>query len=65
MERNGNGNGVRIPGWVWPAAFSVVALVGFGYNIGSRMGAIDTRLCRIERAVHIEPWVNCPQVEGK
>lgn len=61
-------NGVRVPAWAITAIAVGAVVWGAGYAFGQKskdndaaFEIISTRLCRIERAVNIEPWATCPQ----
>lgn len=58
--------GIHIPGWAVAAITMVVALISTGVWAGLKAEAqsnqnvtVDYRLCRIERALNIDPWVTC------
>ena len=62
-----NGSGLRVPGWaVTAAAVAIVVLtmgikIGISYNDMQRsLETVEVRLCRIERAVNVSPWLGCP-----
>ncbi len=68
MNINGM-NGIRVPRWLITALAVGVAVLSAGYAVGekvaantARMNTIELRLCRIERALKIEPWPRCPSV---
>ncbi len=59
-------NGVRIPGWAIAAVVLIVAVLTTGFNLGSKwndtqrsVSELNTRMCRIERALDIPPWPTC------
>lgn len=61
--------GIRVPQWLVTAVIIAVALLSAGYAAGqkltakaSQMETIELRLCRIERALQLEPWPGCPAV---
>lgn len=64
---NGNGNGLRVPGWAVTAVVAIAAILTTGIAVGQKIKAnesafeiISVRLCRIERAVNLQPWPGCP-----
>lgn len=61
-------NGIRVPRWLVTVVVTATALLGAGYAVGqrvrtetSRIETIEVRLCRIETALHIDPWPGCPR----
>jgi hypothetical protein len=63
--------GFRVPSWVIPtlsaAATAVATLIAIGIAMGSKLEAqaqqndnVNYRLCRIERALKVDPWISCP-----
>ena len=65
MNMTWNGaNGLKIPRWFITAIIVAAALIGLGIQIAQTtetLGVIDNRLCRLERAAEIDPWVSCRQ----
>ena len=58
---------IHVPGWAVVAVTVAVALLSAGYAAGQKerdtdaqFEVINYRLCRIERAVNVEPWMRCP-----
>lgn len=65
-----NQNGFRVPGWAVAALTTMVTLIGIGIALGTKLEAqaqrnltVDYRLCRIERALQVDPWASCPTPE--
>ncbi len=59
-------NGVRIPAWAIAAAVLITAVLTTGFRIGGKWNdtqrsllELNTRMCRIERALDIPPWPSC------
>lgn len=66
--------GIRIPGWVWPLVVAAFAVFVLGLKLGAQVNANDNRvakveeslfgvnfrLCRMERAMGIDPYQTCP-----
>lgn len=62
-----NGNGLRVPGWAVTAVVAIAAILTTGIAVGQKIKGTDTafeiisvRLCRIEKAVNLQPWPGCP-----
>ncbi len=59
-------NGIHIPRWMIAAVVMAAAILGAGFQVGSRyttmqtaIETIETRMCRIERALDIPEWPTC------
>lgn len=66
MVAERNGNGVRIPGWAITAVTLAATLIWTGIWTGLKVEAqthrnvtVDYRLCRIEKALGVDPWFSC------
>ncbi len=53
-------NSVRIPGWAITTVVLVVAVLAAGIRIGRTWNEMESRMCRIERALDIPVWPGCP-----
>jgi hypothetical protein len=60
-------NGIQVPGWAVAAIMVAASLIGVGVGLGAKLEAqaqrdvnVNYRLCRIERALGVEPWQGCP-----
>jgi len=65
MERSA----LYVPKWVLVAGGLLIAIVSATYSAASTVAKaksdaeiIQLRMCRIERAVGLEPWPTCPVV---
>jgi hypothetical protein len=63
-------NGFRVPSWAVAALTAMTTLIGIGILLGSKLEAqaqqndnVNYRLCRIERALQVDPWISCPAPE--
>ena len=61
-------NGITVPRWLVTAILASAALLGAGYAVGHResrliadMESLHLRMCRVEVALAIVPWVGCPR----
>ena len=59
-------HGVHIPGWAIAAAVLIIAVLTTGFSLGGKwndtqrsLRELNTRMCRIERALDIPPWPSC------
>ncbi len=59
-------SGFRVPGWAVAAATAITTLIGSGIFLGIKLEAQSSqnvstnyRLCRIEKALGIDPWILC------
>ena len=62
------GRAIYVPGWAVVAAITVIGLLSAGYAAGQKgrviedtFTVINYRLCRIEHAVNVEPYMTCTQ----
>ena len=62
------GRAIYVPGWAVVAAITVIGLLSAGYAAGQKakdtedqFTVINYRLCRIEHAVNVEPYMTCSQ----
>jgi hypothetical protein len=59
-------NGIRIPGWAVGALSAAATLMLMGWAVGQKFAndardrdIVNYRLCRIEKALGIDPWNSC------
>lgn len=69
MTDRPNGNGLYVPRWALVAGALLIAIVSATWSAAQTVARAKTdaevmqlRMCRIERAVGIEPWPTCPAV---
>lgn len=62
-----NGSGFRVPGWAVSAIAIAILVLTVGFKFGRMYDRLDNtletmeaRLCRIERAVNVQPGLGCP-----
>lgn len=65
------GLGIQCPPWLVATVTAAASLIGAGIFVGTNLNQatrerqeINFRLCRMERVMHIEPWISCPTVTG-
>ncbi len=65
-------HGVHIPGWAIAAIVLIIAVLTTGFSLGRTwndtqrsVAEMNTRMCRIERALDIPPWPSCPAVRSE
>ncbi len=62
-----NGHSIRVPGWAVTAIMVAIVILTAGFKFGRMYDRLDNtletmeaRLCRIERAVNVQPGLSCP-----
>ncbi len=62
-----NGHPIHVPRWAITAAVVTIVVLSAGFKLGrmydhleSTLGTMEARLCRIERAVEVQPGQGCP-----
>ena len=64
-----NGHSIHVPRWAITAILVTPTVLGVGFKFGrmydrldNTLGTMEARLCRIERAVNVQPGLGCPSV---
>ncbi len=62
-----NGHTIHVPRWAITAILVASTVLGVGFTLGrtydrleNTLETMEARLCRIERAVNVQPALSCP-----